>query len=140
MTLTLFVCGTLLPELVPGHLRGLIGSLTSVGKATVCGTLYDLGDYPGAILDEDAPDRIRGWVYQLPADASVLSALDDYEGIDPTDETASLFIRELTTATMVTGEKVECWIYTYNRSVHLAPMIIGGDYLKHLAEKNVNDG
>lgn len=134
----LFVCGTLLPELVPEHLRGFVRSLTSVGEAFVRGTLYDLGEYPGAVLDANATGHIRGWVYRLPADPTVLAALDDYEGFDPTDASASLFIRELVTATLATGEAVECWIYTYNRSVHLAPMILSGDYLQHLAARNVN--
>ncbi|MEO7507782.1 MAG: gamma-glutamylcyclotransferase family protein [Pyrinomonadaceae bacterium] len=140
MTENLFVCGTLLPELVPDHLRGFMRSCASVGEAFVSGRLYDLGKYPGAILDTNATERIRGWIYQLPDDPAVLLSLDDYEGIDRNDESASLFIRQRVKATMATGEKVDCWIYTYNRSVHLAPIIDGGDYLQHLAARNVNDG
>src|SRR4051794_6778720 len=51
MTSLLFVYGTLLPGQAPPAMRDLIARMSDLGPATVRGRLYDLGAYPGIILD-----------------------------------------------------------------------------------------
>lgn len=135
----LFVCGTLLPELVPDHLRALVRSFKPLGEGTVRGRLYDLGEYPGAVLDEEAVSVVRGRVFELPDDPSVLEALDDYECVEPNDLAASLFIRNTATAKMANGEELACWIYTYNRDVTGKPVIEDGDYLAYRERATVDE-
>ena len=50
----LFIYGTLLPGLVRPPLDALVARMTPLGPATVLGRLYDLGPYPGLVLDDDA--------------------------------------------------------------------------------------
>src|SRR2546423_9138118 len=100
MTEHLFVCGTLLPEYVSGEMANLMGSLRCVGEAEVSGRLYDLGEYPGAVLDPSSPTKVSGLLYELPDDQSILRALDLYEGFNPNNLENSLFVRKQITATL----------------------------------------
>jgi gamma-glutamylcyclotransferase (GGCT)/AIG2-like uncharacterized protein YtfP len=74
----LFVYGTLLPELAPQAVLNEVRQFLWLGQGAACGRLYDLGDYPGAILDAAAETRIVGQVCQLPDNPAVLEALDAY--------------------------------------------------------------
>ncbi len=122
----LFVYGTLRPALAPTRLKPLIECLKPVGTATVVGKLYDLGDYPGATLEQEG--LIVGEVVELPEDDAALAALDSYEGYDPLDEAQSLFVRRRCAATLMDGRTVECWIYVYQQSLDAAEWIPSGDY------------
>ena len=144
MSKHLFVCGTLLPELtslLPAHLKTLIERLRPVGAATVPGRLYDLGEYPGAIVDPDARTQIHGYVLELPAlpeedndaEASFWQRLDEYEGFDSRAGERNLFLRQRCTATLADGRPLECWLYSSNQAVSEMQRIPGGDYLKHRA-------
>jgi gamma-glutamylcyclotransferase (GGCT)/AIG2-like uncharacterized protein YtfP len=132
----LFVCGTLLPELVPEHLAGLMGTFTSVGAASIAGRLYDLGEYPGAIADEQASERVVGWIYEIPPGDAALKQLDAYEGIDPKNSAASLFLRRRAVAELAGGGQIDCWLYAYNRAVEGRSLIVDGDYLKFVADRS----
>jgi gamma-glutamylcyclotransferase (GGCT)/AIG2-like uncharacterized protein YtfP len=131
----LFVYGTLLPELAPESLRGLIGQLRSLGAASVPGTLCDLGAFPGAVLSDEAVLRVRGQVLELPADPVFLGILDGYEGFDPGRPEASLFVRVRRTVTLAAGNTLSCWIYAYNDNPGGAPLIEDGDYRCWLAAR-----
>ncbi|MDT7542022.1 MAG: hypothetical protein QOE33_1926 [Acidobacteriota bacterium] len=130
MTDYLFVCGTLLPDRAPREIAGAVSRLRSVGAATVKGRLYDLGAYPGAILDASTREKISGWVFALPRDQSALKSLDEYENYKPHDPAASLFIRKRTSVELSDGRELECWMYVYNRDPGDAPLVPGGDYAK----------
>src|SRR5206468_12951381 len=56
--------------------RSLVAKLTPLGPATVSGRLYDLGPYPGMVLDEAAA-RVHGELFALPDDPALLASLDD---------------------------------------------------------------
>ncbi len=131
----LFVYGTLLPGLVPDEIKNVVEQLTLVGAGWARGRLYDLGAYPGAVLDEASHTKIIGKVFSLPADderlsASLLERLDAYEGYTPEDETQNLFIRKLARITFLNGAHVECWIYVYNGNPQAAELIPDGNYAK----------
>ena len=124
----LFAYGTLHPEHAPEEVADLVRRFEPVGKGTVCGTLYDLGSYPGAVLDDLSTRRISGTVFRLPAGHDVLPRLDDYEGFDPQVPQASLFIRRLHRADLDGGRTLPCWIYEYIGSTGHAAIIENGTY------------
>lgn len=129
MSESLFVYGTLLPTHAPSEIASVVRRLRRVGAGHVQGRLYDFGDYPGAILDSSSGNVISGEVFNLQS-RSVLPALDLYEGFDAHDPENSLFIRTRSTATLLDGREIECWVYVYNRDPGNAPLIVGGDYEK----------
>ncbi len=122
----LFLYGTLLPGLVRPPVAALVARLRPVGPASVPGRLYDLGPYPGLVPDPAA--RVRGELSALPDDAALLAALDEYEGYDPADPSASLYRRVETVAALDDGRAVACWVYQYNGDVGRAVRIEDGDY------------
>ncbi len=126
----LFVYGTLRSELVPPHLRQILNESSRIGTGTVRGQLYDLGQYPGAQLDASAETLIVGEVFALLESRPALAVLDYYEGFDPADPEASLFIRTKCQVELNDNRQLECWIYVYNQPLVSAPLIISGDYLK----------
>ncbi len=105
-----------------------------VGAGVMRGRLYDLGAFPGAVIDEACDAKIIGEVFSFPDDeiisAQLLDQLDDYEDYTPADEPQSLFIRKRTTIRLLNGAKVECWVYVYNRDTDQARLIAQGDYAK----------
>ena len=111
----LFVYGTLRPGHAPAGIAAQVGTLRELGPAAIRGTLYDLGAYPGAVIDRSAGTTIDGTILRLPDDPSVLAALDAYEGFVPTDRARSLFVRARTSATLADGRRLACWVYVYNR-------------------------
>ncbi len=122
----LFVYGTLRPALAPVELRTRLEGVDVLGPARVRGRLYDLGSYPGAVPDPQAPHWIRGELLVLPGAA--WPWLDRYEGFDARRAGRSLFVRERCVA--VDGERrsVACWIYRYNRDPGGLPLVAHGDW------------
>jgi len=126
----LFVYGTLLPGFAPAAVEPLVRRLRLVGRGSVQGSLYDLGNYPGAVLDKAAA-RVWGQVFELPADPSVLRHLDHYEGFDPKHPDSSEFVRKKCTVSLENGRRIKCWIYGYSRPAGTAARIVDGDFSKH---------
>jgi gamma-glutamylcyclotransferase (GGCT)/AIG2-like uncharacterized protein YtfP len=125
----LFSYGTLLPQHAPREIAPTMRRLRRVGQGFVRGRLYDLGDYPGAVLTRNGP-LIRGLVFELPDDPEVLERLDKYEEFDRSRPKGSLFVRKRRIVSLQDGKKVFCWIYAYNRPTGAAPPLASGDYSK----------
>jgi gamma-glutamylcyclotransferase (GGCT)/AIG2-like uncharacterized protein YtfP len=113
MSTLLFIYGTLHPDRAPAEIAAAARRLTPHGPATIRGHLYDLGEYPGVVLDPMAPP-IPGHLFAVP-DAATLAALDAYEDYRPASPAGSLFLRVETTAAMPDGSQHPCWVYVYNR-------------------------
>jgi gamma-glutamylcyclotransferase (GGCT)/AIG2-like uncharacterized protein YtfP len=126
----LFSYGTLQPRHAPAEIASTVRRLRRVGKGSVRGRLYDLGEYPGAVLSRTGP-MVVGQVFELPDDPGVLSRLDEYEGFDRNRPKGSLFLRKRCLVTLQNGKKLSCWMYTYNRAPGAAPAVTTGDYSKH---------
>jgi gamma-glutamylcyclotransferase (GGCT)/AIG2-like uncharacterized protein YtfP len=126
----LFVYGSLRAELVPPHLRGLVQQMARIGAAYARGLLYDLGEYCGAVLDENCDRRIIGEVLELPDAAAILAALDQYEGFDCNNHDSSLFLRTRCHVILEAGNELECWVYAYHGEIGAAKLIVSGDYLE----------
>jgi gamma-glutamylcyclotransferase (GGCT)/AIG2-like uncharacterized protein YtfP len=76
-----------------------------VGEGFLFGKLYDLGSYPGAVIDPASAWVIYGTVYELPEDAEILRRLDAYEG----DE----YVRVEQLTTLTVGGVLNCWVYDF---------------------------
>ena len=116
----LFSYGTLQPRHAPSEIAPTVRRLRRVGKGSVRGRLYDLGEYPGAVLTRSGPVVI-GQVFELPDDPEVLTRLDEYEGFDPDHPRGSLFVRRRCLVKLYNGKKLPCWGYAYNRSPRNSP-------------------
>jgi gamma-glutamylcyclotransferase (GGCT)/AIG2-like uncharacterized protein YtfP len=123
-----FVYGTLLPRFVPAAMRDVIARLDLYGEGSVRGVLFDLGEYPGAVLDKASDNRVYGRVFQLSQDFPAIEALDRYEGYEPAAHNMSLFVRKLEDVELTTGATIECWVYEYNGDPQGAPIIASGRY------------
>lgn len=128
MTEYLFVYGTLRPARASAEGSRLLKRLRRVGQARVPGRLYDLGEFPGAVLDDSARTSISGELFALPNDGSILNALDEYEEFNGDDGRKSLFVRTKANVEVPDGRQIESWIYVYNRDPGNAPIITSGDY------------
>jgi gamma-glutamylcyclotransferase (GGCT)/AIG2-like uncharacterized protein YtfP len=105
MSAYLFAYGTLRPGLAPEEIAPVVEKLRPLGEGFVNGKLYDLGDYPGAVIDPASPWIIYGTVYELPEDAEVLRQLDAYEGPE--------YLRIEQLAVLTAGGVVNCWVYDF---------------------------
>jgi len=123
----LFLYGTLLPDLVRPPFDALVARLTALGPAMVPGRLYDLGPYPGLVLD-DAESPVHGELFALPLDPDLLAALDDYEG-------SCLYRRVECRTTMANGDTATCWVYECHADLSRAVVIPHGDYRRWHAAK-----
>jgi gamma-glutamylcyclotransferase (GGCT)/AIG2-like uncharacterized protein YtfP len=128
MSFYLFAYGTLQPEFVPPTIAHAVARLHPIGRGFIRGVLYDLGGYPGAVLDPSTEKTIGGLVLQLPEDANVLRDIDAYEEFDPDVPERSQFIRVLRPVVLATGGTLQCWIYVYNRNPSSARIFSDGLY------------
>jgi len=118
----LFVYGTLLDD-KNKYGAYLIDHSKYFAKASLSARLFDLGDYPGAVIDADAPGKIQGVLRKIDDPETVLGVLDIYEGFGIDQPQPNEFVRILTEVETVQGS-VLCWVYVYNLPVaHLRPLV-----------------
>jgi len=116
----IFIYGTLHPDRAPAAIAATARLLKPLGRATIRGRRYELGEYPGVILTDEAGALVHGELFLLPDPpqaTAVLAKLDAYEDFRPADPAGSLFLRQRTIATLEDGTQRACWVYTYNRAV-----------------------
>jgi gamma-glutamylcyclotransferase (GGCT)/AIG2-like uncharacterized protein YtfP len=129
----LFLYGTLIPGQSSSEMAELVEQLGRIGSACLRGRLYDLGEYPGAILDPSSNTKISGEVFDITGKEKVLASLDSYEEFNPADLKSSLFVRKKSSVTLSDGRELKCWVYVYNKNPEDAPLVVGGNYEKHIA-------
>ena len=95
--------------------------VTFVGDATVNGRLYDLGRFPGLVMN-NAQTHVLGAVYRL--NDETLAKLDEIEA-------SAEYYRQLKNA-LVGDETVTCWIYLPDpQQCTEGKFIASGDWIKH---------
>jgi gamma-glutamylcyclotransferase (GGCT)/AIG2-like uncharacterized protein YtfP len=111
-TLALFVYGTLMRASRHPFARRLAMESRFIGRATIGGTLYSLGRYPGLV--EDAPQncRVHGEVFRLKY-ARSFTWLDLYEGCGPDWPHPHEFERKMLPVRLLDGGEMLCWTYVY---------------------------
>jgi len=125
----LFSYGTLLPQHAPREIAAVTAKFRPYAKGWIYGKLYDLGDYPGAVLgDQNSDPKIFGTVFKIPGDLELLRRLDEYEGFNPKEPKASLFVRRRHFVTLSTGKRLRCWLYEYNGQPSRTRVVPSGRY------------
>ena len=107
MPVLLFVYGTLKRD-SRGKRHPLLRDARFVTLASMLGSLYDLGPYPGVVRDSKTR-RVFGELYEIPGTIAErsLDALDWYEGRD--------FIRRHVVIRMRDGSRRSAWAYLLRR-------------------------
>ena len=98
-----------------------------ISDAKVSGSLYDLGAYPGLLLNE-SNSFVVGEVYEV--DDEILNKLDDYE--------ASSHYWRKQVETSVGTRKLMCWIYVPEsdpESYSKHALITSGDWIEYAKTK-----
>lgn len=96
-----------------------------VAEAKVSGSLFDLGAYPGFLLD-DSNSLVVGEVYEV--DDETLKELDDFES-------SSHYWRKQVKIALETQTK-KCWIYAPNpEAVSGRTPIASGDWIEYSRTK-----
>ncbi|HOE97113.1 MAG TPA: gamma-glutamylcyclotransferase [Candidatus Sumerlaeota bacterium] len=133
----LFTYGTLRPGSRQIMSRVLTCHARHLGPATVAGSLFDLGEFPGAVPPLHEDDSIRGDLFYLNHPRVLLELLDNYEGCGERDAPPHLFRRELAPARLADGTSYMAWVYWYGGDVAHCTQIPGGDYLALLAREEL---
>lgn len=122
----LFVYGTLLDK---DNEFGAYLSANSVfiSEGEIRGRLYDLGEYPAAVVDDREENFVYGKIYQLRNAADIIEALDDYEGIGDANPKPNEYKREQHPIETNKGDTF-CWIYLYNLDSKDLKQITSGRY------------
>lgn len=119
-----FVYGTLRRGGVRA-MPGLFPGAAFVGRGSVRGRLYDLGEHPGLLLDESGTEVV-GEVYEV--DEETLKRLDAIEA-------TSYYWRERVEVTLE-GRGAECWVYVYDPEAYPSSVLIeSGDWIEYAKAK-----
>jgi len=96
-----------------------------IADAKVSGSLYDLGAYPGLLLDE-SNSLVIGEVYEV--DDEILNKLDAFEA-------SSFYWRKQVEISLGTHNRI-CWIYEPNpESYSPRTLITSGDWIEYAKTK-----
>jgi gamma-glutamylcyclotransferase (GGCT)/AIG2-like uncharacterized protein YtfP len=124
----LFVYGTLLSEDNEYAIYLKSNSrFYSLGKLK--GKLYNVGEYPGAILNDESGGYIQGSILQIDDPVKVLPIIDYYEGFGEKESQPNQFIR-ISAEVETDFGPVICWVYLYNLPVTGLTLIENGRYIK----------
>ncbi len=117
--------------------RPLLGPMAiQEAPGRVRGSLYDVGDYPGLVLDDAG--WVAGELFRIPDLAARLNDLDREEGYDPADDARSLYVRRRGAVRVEDGSSLDAWLYLYNDPggpPGRGPRIPSGDWRAHLAAR-----
>jgi gamma-glutamylcyclotransferase (GGCT)/AIG2-like uncharacterized protein YtfP len=124
----LFIYGTLLNE-DNEYARYLKENSILYSSGKLRGKLFDIGEYPGAVLSANSDDYVCGSIIEINNPEKVMSVIDDYEGFGKEQAQPNEFIRVLAEIEMQTGT-VTCWTYLYNLPADGLKEIEKGRYIK----------
>lgn len=119
-----------------GTLRqGSAGSMSTrfpnskfIAEAKVNGSLYDLGSYPGLLLDESNA-TVVGEVYEV--DDDLVNQLDEFEG-------SSNYVRKQVEVSFA-GQKTNCWTYEPDAEFYrFEKLIASGDWMEYSLTRQHN--
>ena len=96
-----------------------------IADTKVRGKLYDLGAYPGVLLD-DSDSLVIGEVYEV--DDEILDQLDEFEA-------SSDYWRKPVEVSLGTHQTT-CWLYEPNPAIHSSrTLITSGDWIEYAKTK-----
>jgi len=123
----LFVYGTL-----KRSIANPVGSMMRVhanyrAEAVIAGRIYDLGPYPGIII-EDCGAAVYGELYEIVHPNALLALLDAYEGCGSGDPFPHEFVRVEATVRDTDGIDYRAWVYAYQGQVDQNRVLTSGYY------------
>jgi gamma-glutamylcyclotransferase (GGCT)/AIG2-like uncharacterized protein YtfP len=124
-----FVYGTL-REGFGNYMRILKGKASEPQKATLDGfEMYSVGGFPAIMPGEG---QVIGEVMYLNEDQyeRTMLNLDGLEGYYPQRENYSMYLRRTMTVTLENGEKVDAYVYLWNRPIP-GPKVESGDWKEY---------
>ncbi len=130
----LFVYGTLRKNYDLKLKNRISEDLQYIGKAKVLGSLYDIGNYPGAVKEKEKSE-IVGDVFLINNPEKVFRLLDKYEGYSEDKKDNSEFVRKRNKVTLSSGKSVNAWIYWYNFNLIGKSRIRYKNYFNYLRNK-----
>ena len=95
------------------------------------GLLFDIGEYPGVVLQTDTGGFVYGDVFQINSVDTTLKILDEYEGFGNNELQPNEFIRKIEEINTPLG-LLKCWIYLYNLPFDSLKPILSGNYLQYI--------
>lgn len=122
-----FVYGTLRRGSTHNHLMTAVA--TYYMQATVTGQLFDIGAYPGLVMNPTTHHKVIGEVYRMKRGKIALAFLDDYEGCSARFAYPHEYVRQRAEVKLDNGRVISAWVYVYNASVNNKPEVKSGDYL-----------
>ena len=135
-TTHLFVYGSLRSGFRNQAYAYLSKYFTLVGQGYVKGKLYDTGEYPVASTTTDEKYLV-GELYAINNINEfnwAIEQLDDYEGLNVEPGETPMYIREKVIVTCE-HQKIEAWVYWYNKDVNNLLEIASGDLMEYLNSK-----
>ncbi len=126
----LFVYGTLRAGASHDAARRLFEHVRGAMAATVPGRLFDLGAYPGLVVDATASTRVHGELLELDDPDPLWTILDRYEGCGADDPHPHEFVRTTTQVQVDGGRCVEAAVYVFALPTSGRPVIASGDWTR----------
>lgn len=126
----LFVYGTLLDGVNPAA-QYLLSNAEFFAEGYFNGKLFDLGDYPGAVLSENQNEKVFGELLVIRNPESVFAVLDEYEETGDKFPAPNEFIRTKIEVFDNKGKPIPSYVYLYNWPVDNLKHIISGKYNKN---------
>jgi gamma-glutamylcyclotransferase (GGCT)/AIG2-like uncharacterized protein YtfP len=98
-----------------------------VGEASIAGTLYDLGAYPGVVLG--GAGRVKGEIYRI--EPEVEAALDRLEEV--ADDDSGEYVRRQVRVAFG-ARRLDCLVYEIHPTRIVGCRVIeSGDWIAHMA-------
>ncbi|WPV00955.1 gamma-glutamylcyclotransferase family protein [Mucilaginibacter sp. cycad4] len=133
----LFVYGTLLQ---PGNefAAYLNKHCKFIGDGKIRGRLYDIGEYPGAVIGSTEERYIYGSIFMMDDPEAILKVIDDYEGIGKLYHHPQEYIRQKV-GIYTANDIINCWMYLYNLPVVAYHEVTTGDYIQYLKDTSAKN-
>lgn len=123
----LFVYGTLRRDCSTGAHETYLQGAEFIARAKLRGRLYRVSYYPALVLDINA-NWVLGEVYRL-RDSQQLQVLDRYEECTYPPQAGQEYQRRKADVQTDGGERLNAWIYVYQRVPDGLQQIHSGDFL-----------
>lgn len=129
----IFVYGTLRRGVKNAFREELMRDLNYIGQGVISGRLYEVEDYPGAILSDNSEDRVIGEVYNAKISSGVFDRLDAYEECTDAFPRPHEYVRKQVSVNLSDGNHIFAWAYIFTRDVSGLIRITSGDYVEFLS-------
>lgn len=107
-----------------------------IGEGWFSGSLFDLGNYPGAVFNPNSVFKVHGEVYQIMNNKEKLVAfLDHFEGVGAEFEVPHEYKREMIPVNTQNGSIIAS-TYLYNWNYDSLKVIATGRYINKQGERN----